>query len=975
MLNLFLQFTAILAAIFLLLYCFVGKIPMPQFACDAIENEIKKTGVFCDFEGASVSFSGEVELIKPSVRLKNSPFPIFAAKKIELDFNPLQLLYGRVEIQSLSIDGGSLCDSLGDIKNAPRIKNIILSARKEGDWWILKFANFKVKNLNVSARGLLNSNFDFDELVSSESEQIGDEEASQSQPDKESAEIFDIVKISKTLDRGLGKIGEVVSNFSQFKDPYIDLNFELFGGGENMAEARFYAENYAVNFGKIDVETRRVSMKIAYSMSAATGRQIKVRASANEIKASDLPSCENVNIRADLFLDGKNVWLENVIFTAAKIDYKSVSIDNVSLKKDFLSKDEYGDKWRIFAAFDKNRLGGVVSFNVDGRLRFDFASNVNPRMVLKMKELSKIHVLEQFDFPDGIVLNGALYGDWAKKLFKVSANLESDNCVIMKIPVERVSGRVEFDTESSIMHASEIKVQAKEGWNIDGEMIQNIENNLYLIKIIGTIKPMAIANFMAPWWTKIMGSFTFNGEHNFPTADVSVEGVWGKPENIWCTGTASGANAKYNGVDFDGFSVNIWVNPTRITLYDVSIFAGDRKGHAFLEWLYGKHGITTFDSQRIFMESNLNSAELVALGGDDAREVLDVVRFHCAPRITLNAVLRNPHNNPSKLNDEFNLNVFAQGKTQIEFASLENLSFSARSNKIDTNIDKVSGIFCKGIADAAIDLTRVEKGMLFDGIGRVYDMNQLEFFQFLDALDDENTLASAQSSQTNSAQIQNERMNKSAEETETEKPVEAAPNFHPLLNDSLTDIQTPRQPKKKSSSGFMGEGGKNGKVNLDIRLSGDTRNFTQIKGNGYVTLINKDLIELNLFGLLSRALSAVKLPFGSFDLTTFSSPFSIAAGEVKFSKIEIGGPVMSIRGAANYNFIKDDLSAALTVIPFAGVQMPIISSLVSLVNPISNVAGIKISGSLSDPKFGISINPLNMFDGDKKILKEIRDSL
>ena len=74
----------------------------------------------------------------------------------------------------------------------------------------------------------------------------------------------------------------------------------------------------------------------------------------------------------------------------------------------------------------------------------------------------------------------------------------------------------------------------------------------------------------------------------------------------------------------------------------------------------------------------------------------------------------------------------------------------------------------------------------------------------------------------------------------------------------------------------MGENGKFGRVNIDISLSGDSRDFNNVSGSGFVVLSNRDLLELNVFGFLSRALSALKLPFGSFDITQFYGPFKIA---------------------------------------------------------------------------------------------------
>lgn len=178
----------------------------------------------------------------------------------------------------------------------------------------------------------------------------------------------------------------------------------------------------------------------------------------------------------------------------------------------------------------------------------------------------------------------------------------------------------------------------------------------------------------------------------------------------------------------------------------------------------------------------------------------------------------------------------------------------------------------------------------------------------------------------------------------------------------------------KNSKSFI-DGGENGIVTMSISLKGDIDNFEKSIGGGYVNLENSDLIKLNLFGVLSRALSAMKLPFGSFDITYAYSPFEISGGAVKFPKLEMGGPVMQIKGAAAYNFVGDDIDASLSIRPFGGLTMPIVSSVISIINPLTKTVEVTIDGKISDPKVGVNLNPINILQSDKTILKDIRDSL
>lgn len=198
---------------------------------------------------------------------------------------------------------------------------------------------------------------------------------------------------------------------------------------------------------------------------------------------------------------------------------------------------------------------------------------------------------------------------------------------------------------------------------------------------------------------------------------------------------AQGGDAVYNGSKFDEFSLNVWVNPSRISLYDIRLRAQNRNAHGNVQWLYGKDGITTFDRQTLFLVSGLSSAELVSLGGDDVRDVFDVVKFSEAPQITVGGLMRNPRNNPGALPDVFNVSGFAPGETHIETAVLKNLRFSARSDKATTRVDNASFDFCGGHADGNIAIKKENGKTLFEASAMAEKMNQTEFAEFLMSLD------------------------------------------------------------------------------------------------------------------------------------------------------------------------------------------------------------------------------------------------
>lgn len=150
--------------------------------------------------------------------------------------------------------------------------------------------------------------------------------------------------------------------------------------------------------------------------------------------------------------------------------------------------------------------------------------------------------MKKFSFDRGISLKGNLNCDFVEKDLDASVDFEASDCVIMDIPVRRAAGKVEYDSATGIIDASKLEVQAVEGWKASGRFVQNIRDFVYKIYVDGSVRPMAISHFMAPWWRRVFKSFEF-ADGRFPKADFYVEGKWGSPDFIWCYGSANGTDA------------------------------------------------------------------------------------------------------------------------------------------------------------------------------------------------------------------------------------------------------------------------------------------------------------------------------------------------------------------------------------------------------------------------------------------------
>lgn len=889
------------------------EFPLPDFANSAVALAASAAGFDLRYSRACVSVDGRVRISGVALRAEGTPSPFFSAEKIDLSFWPIAFLNGDFSPRDVRVYGGALGDTVRGVAEAPTVSHIYLSASRTGRWWRVESACFKIASLSAAVSADVSDKFSPEEFLRSNGVDM---------PSGPGGGIADRINAAVSAAERYSKYLEA------FASPVCSADLFLSGAESSRGRLIFYSESAVfpvkskeARFGNLRLFLRYDGGKISDGLFAG------IR--AEKFSGDGLPQCGNISASANLLAGGGSFALSNICVSAGNIEYEGFRLDNVSVRKDFLDGESAGESWEAFAAFDDCRFGAKFSLDGPSRLSAEFSGSLDPKVITGHKSLAGIRELQDFEFRRGLSLKGSAKCDFAESRFAADADFEASDCSIMGIPVRRAAGRVEFDSSSGVIDASKLEVQTVEGWGASGRFVQNLKDMRYKIYVDGSIRPMAIAHFMAPWWSRVFKSFEWTKGGGFPEADFFVEGKWGSPEFIWCYGRARGGGAVYNGSKFDEFSLNVWVNPSRISLYDIRLRAQNRNAHGNVQWLYGKDGLTTFDSQTLFLVSGLSSEELVSLGGGDVADVFEVVKFAEAPQLTVGGLIRNPRNNPGSLPDVFNVSGFAPGDTHIETAVLKNLRFSARSDKATTRVDDASFDFCGGSADGNIVLKKEGGKTLFDASATAEKMNQAEFTRFLMSLDP----------------------SKGSDETE------------PSAGNA----------EGGASAGLL-DGGESGLVDLSLGLKGDIGDIAHSKGSGFVSLRNPNLMRLNLLGALSRAFSALRLPLGTFDITYANGRIEIGDGSVDFPKLEMGGDVMRIRGAASYDFINDDVDAAMLIYPFGGMKGALISGISTLVGPISSVIQVTVDGKISDPSVGMQVRPLNFIQSESKILEKIRDS-
>lgn len=907
-LNALLMLVGVLQVGLLIIFC-VGKIDVPDFVLNKIRNSVQRFGIDVACSSMEISVPNGVSFKNVSVRFSGTPSPFFKADRVDADFWITNFLRGDVSPRTIRVINGNLSDTVNGVDKKKTIFGIYADIHHDGNWWKCDALTLNLERLKLNLRGALSEKFSVDNFLKENG--LG-----QSNQSKEKKSIRN-ASYAEVLDDALYSLRENIRYLDVFSVPVCEVEFFLSGGNSSWIKLNFSADKFSTTVKDRKLTLDNLKLYARYGGKISEG--IRVVLLGESFKSKDFPSVDNLAASVDIFFEKGECLAENFDASLMGFKYEGVNIDNISLRKDYLNASDYGKDWDIFISSSDCRLD--VKINADKiSAEVDFNGKVYPDVFLKHKMLEGIEELKQLAFNRGIFLSGKAHYAIKENQLRADARFSTDDCIIMNIPVLYAGGKIKYDSESGILDAFNLSVFTREGWNIEGRFEQNLKDYRYKIRVGGNVQPMAIAHFMEDWWTRVFKSFKFNDV--LPSGDFFIEGTWGAPEFIWCYGMAQGANASYNGEAFDNFSVLVWVNPKRITVYDVDLNVQNRKATGFIEWLYGNEGITTYNQQRLVFETTLNSKELIALAGEDAKEVLDVVRVQTNPSFKINGLMRNPSNNPEKLRDIFNVDGYVNGDTLIEMAVLQNMKFTAQSDKVLTVVNDAEFEFCGGKAKGSIVLDKSSGKMLFDAKAKGEKINQLEFTKFLQSLDTSDS------------------SNKSASAT----------------SDSFT------------------EGAEKGSVDLDISLRGSIDEIELSQGKGVVLLENDNFMKLHLLGMLSRTFSALKLPLGSFDISYAKSPFEISDGKIVFTSLELGGPVMQIQGAATYNYLDDNLNSTLSIKPFGSMKGAIGTGISVLVSPLASTIEVKLNGKLSDPEISMSVKPMNIIKSDENIVDTIREN-
>ena len=442
---------------------------------------------------------------------------------------------------------------------------------------------------------------------------------------------------------------------------------------------------------------------------------------------------------------------------------------------------------------------------------------------------------------------------------------------------------------------------------VRGSFEQNFAQNLdYRFLLEGPCLPTELNTWLRPWWDHIWLDFAFGPTP--PFGDFEIKGCWktgGARTRVF--GFARFADLTYRELPVETGSLNIVVTPenTLLTRMRITPPQGQAEGRiSFPRSRSGQPLALQFDFQ-----GSLNPAHCRRAFGSTAEEALSRFDTNTTVQATASgSVLLTRPNSPEE-RTLTRIRVEANCSSPIRYSGLP--------------LDHLH-IRLQSTADESL-LSPLRFGLAGgDGLGTLrfqHDSNDTALNLHLSIL------------QANRARF-----------------------AHALSLSSA--FREPEQDTNASETPNAPTDGRNGTLTLHLQAQGNPEKLWGFEGNGSLLVDDPELHRIPLFGPLSTLLkeSPVPIPSG-FRFKRLRAPFLLQNEFALFDNLELSGLTSLLLANGKVNLAKDELDFEARLHLLAGISIPLLDKIVKLVDPLSSLANLKISGSFERPEWKAKFSP------------------
>lgn len=421
----------------------------------------------------------------------------------------------------------------------------------------------------------------------------------------------------------------------------------------------------------------------------------------------------------------------------------------------------------------------------------------------------------------------------------------------------------------------------------------------YELVLNGQCNPTDINNWMGEWWREIWTDFEFNMD-DVPLGDFIISGSWGEESNHSTVGEIKASNYKYKGLGLTNSNIKINVDAKQTSLF-----------------------LNQIEHSRGVIEGRVKIPRKAA-------HQSELLKFKMIGDFPLNDGKKILGDFIETFLDDFNL-------TSIKVDTHGDIDIRSKNYDFQTATDNDFQI-----------ITDTDKNGSWNGI---------KFSSFKGTIKKEtNTLLldfpTIQTCNGNiSLLIDSNLSNKLSNINLKTSNLKISEIYDSIISYQSKTNQILLTDKNSTSIS------ENGIVDFSINATCTDFDFTSLNGTGKIKIKDKELSKIRLLGLLSNGLDQLPLPFpsGTLKFNTLEGLFELENGLITFDRVVLSGLLSKVISNGSINLENGELNIKSKIQLIGNV--PIISKIVQIADPLAVFAEIKITGHWNDLKWEFLLSP------------------
>ncbi len=683
-----------------------------------------------------------------------------------------------------------------------------------------------------------------------------------------------------------------------FGQPQLSVYLESQSPLGSLAKCIFTADSARHPFDQpVDSGALTVIAAVRFGRDADT--IVQIEAITPTIQLGTQASLENAHatIAARVGPDGFSPHPISARFTCS-----SITADGESATSPILSADLR--HWPTVNLTTSLLIGGrLINLAIDTDLKkkiasIDLEGSGEPEVINRVLEKHTPRAAPFFVFSDPVNVTARVELEDSWQLKRVASRVAAGRIDSRGVKLTSARGRIDIEGMDFLAYDAQVEL----GENVArGSYWMNFHTIDYRMLLNGKLRPQEIAGwFTGDWWNEFWNDhFSFSSA--LPTADVDVQGCWRDVAKLEYFGSAQAETVGLWGGKFDHAQAVVFLRPH---FTDVIDFQGSRAGKK--QHLAGSlkrfADEATRETKRLEFDlhGNVDPETYHGMLEGKADEALAPFIFSAPPQVHAKGSITGS-GNASEMAYAFSGQ--SEGALRYYGFPLTAVSVTGTVRNADVHLADIHFAAAGGKGEGKATLSGPSGSQT------------LGFDVYLNGAD-------------------------------LPEAIRAVQEYDRSQSGTNTQVSNDDNLIKRATGG-----------RLDVAVSaqgkpGDLPSFT---GTGNAAVTRANLGEIQLFGLLSQALSGLSLNFSSLKLDSAHTSFNLQNGRLHFPDLKITGSSAAIEARGDFVFATSGLDFTAKFKPFEENRNLFTAAIGIVINPITSILELKLTGPLNNPHWSLDL--------------------